>query len=834
MSNETSKISELNRTSIIPENSLIPISTNKLETSSVDLNTLRSSLWFESAYSDFSIATDNTEKGESFFVYADANKESVLGWVNQGGGTYSKLTGLDGQQITFLTVDGVRKVQKSIGFVTLEVFGGGVNVDNNSPALQAYFDAAYAGLCGELRLGAGSYKLKSAVTAKCPVTIVGQGKVNTSVAGVSNQHSEFIDARGNNATGFLINLTSDKVNSFSTIGFYLYNFAIVGKRANNNQGLYISAISWQGQINTIRIDKFGKEGFACDHLNDTMWFDVAILDCGGYVDGVAYYAFDTDTYTTTAIGRMNQNQFYRLHIEYGRYLAKISAWFCTFNDCHFEVGTGSSYSYDEYQLPWIDIKQVNNPITFSGCNFIPPNFTTITQGVVDTTDLAGIVKRHSPAIGSTSTSTSEIGPTDYIINTEVRFTDCSFVLSNGIILKVIDLPLHNLSMTNCRFKATQSSQCYAINGGSQLSLINNKFFTQTRTDNTSIYAAYINKATNPLIMVNGQYCRAADNVFWHATAVSLGLTVNVVSFANKSSNNLVNYLENNVLFGFAAVAEQSFNKIYWGASHDFRKKENDDTEGFVLTGSTIRHYSPTSNFNITLGTHTRITAITSSIKLIEDAGDNVYRMRPATNLLGYLGTISNQWGRSYIGGWQLETGLTPLTTATQSIGSSGSVVKDIFLTNAPTIISDENYKPVIEDLDRDLLEAVGSVPYKMYKLYNAIKEKGTEKARWHSGVLAQDIKKALDDKGLNWNDYGLLTYEELTAEVTIDEEGHYKPLDGGVKIAVNDSGYIDFIEGAMTLSESDGKTYLTKGIYMVRMEEFLVLKMAYLESLMGS
>ena len=124
MSNKTSKISELTRTSIVPENSLIPISTNKLETSSVDLNTLRSSLWFESAYSDFSIATDNTEKGESFFVYADANKESVLGWVNQGGGTYSKLTGLDGRQITFLTIDGVRKVQKSIGFVTLEVFGG--------------------------------------------------------------------------------------------------------------------------------------------------------------------------------------------------------------------------------------------------------------------------------------------------------------------------------------------------------------------------------------------------------------------------------------------------------------------------------------------------------------------------------------------------------------------------------------------------------------------------------------------------------------------------------------------------------------------------------------
>lgn len=110
MSNETQKISELLNTSVLPENSLIPISTNKLETSSVDLNTLRSSLWFESAYSDFSIATGNTEKGESFFVYDGSNTNVVLGYINQGGGSYSPILDGNGDQIKFITTNGMKEI----------------------------------------------------------------------------------------------------------------------------------------------------------------------------------------------------------------------------------------------------------------------------------------------------------------------------------------------------------------------------------------------------------------------------------------------------------------------------------------------------------------------------------------------------------------------------------------------------------------------------------------------------------------------------------------------------------------------------------------------------
>ena len=114
MSNETSKISELTSTSIIPENGLIPIVTVANETNAVDINTLRSTLWFEKAYSTTAEGVAATNKDEIFFTYADSTNTSVLGWRNQGGSSFSAVLDANGNQVSLPAGNAVKSVSQIV------------------------------------------------------------------------------------------------------------------------------------------------------------------------------------------------------------------------------------------------------------------------------------------------------------------------------------------------------------------------------------------------------------------------------------------------------------------------------------------------------------------------------------------------------------------------------------------------------------------------------------------------------------------------------------------------------------------------------------------------
>lgn len=114
MSNETSKISELTSTSIIPENGLIPIVTVANETNTVDINTLRSTLWFEKAYATTTEGVAATKKDETFFTYADSTNTSVLGWRNQGGSSFSAVLDSNSNQVSLPAGNAVKSVSQIV------------------------------------------------------------------------------------------------------------------------------------------------------------------------------------------------------------------------------------------------------------------------------------------------------------------------------------------------------------------------------------------------------------------------------------------------------------------------------------------------------------------------------------------------------------------------------------------------------------------------------------------------------------------------------------------------------------------------------------------------
>ncbi|QQV92016.1 EPS depolymerase [Klebsiella phage vB_KpM_FBKp24] len=103
MSNETQKISELNPATTLTEHTLFPVVSEQTETSNTDISTLRSVLLFDKAFNSIAEGTDGTEKGESYFVYTDATKTAVQGYVNQGGGSYTPLVDINGVAVRYIS-----------------------------------------------------------------------------------------------------------------------------------------------------------------------------------------------------------------------------------------------------------------------------------------------------------------------------------------------------------------------------------------------------------------------------------------------------------------------------------------------------------------------------------------------------------------------------------------------------------------------------------------------------------------------------------------------------------------------------------------------------------
>lgn len=182
--------------------------------------------------------------------------------------------------------------------------------------------------------------------------------------------------------------------------------------------------------------------------------------------------------------------------------------------------------------------------------------------------------------------------------------------------------------------------------------------------------------------------------------------------------------------------------------------------------------------------------------------------------------------------------LKPNATGSYSLGTSSFYPNNIYSQNAVTVVCDVNYKANVKVLSDEeeyqtLISAVGIVPFSAWQLKSAIAEKGADSARWHVGVIAQQVKSAITDAGLDWTKYGVIIYESFSQAVTKGDNGYYYPVvdeEEAPEIPVNASGYIDAIDGAdSVITADDGTITYTREIYMLRMEEFFTLRMAYIE-----
>ena len=111
----------------------------------------------------------------------------------------------------------------------------------------------------------------------------------------------------------------------------------------------------------------------------------------------------------------------------------------------------------------------------------------------------------------------------------------------------------------------------------------------------------------------------------------------------------------------------------------------------------------------------------------------------------------------------------PSTDNAVNCGASGRRWSAVYSATGTINTSDCRLKNSIKDIDDALLDAWGSIEPKQYKFNDATEKKG-EKARYHTGYLAQDIQSECEKQGVNASNYGLFCYDEWEEQEEVSEE----------------------------------------------------------------
>ena len=104
-----------------------------------------------------------------------------------------------------------------------------------------------------------------------------------------------------------------------------------------------------------------------------------------------------------------------------------------------------------------------------------------------------------------------------------------------------------------------------------------------------------------------------------------------------------------------------------------------------------------------------------------------------------------------------------------ALGAGGQRWRTVYAASGTIETSDARLKNSVKDIDDKLLDAWGNIEPKQYKFNDATEKKG-EKARYHTGYLAQDIQAECEKHGVNASDYGLFCYDEWEEQEEVSEE----------------------------------------------------------------
>lgn len=100
-----------------------------------------------------------------------------------------------------------------------------------------------------------------------------------------------------------------------------------------------------------------------------------------------------------------------------------------------------------------------------------------------------------------------------------------------------------------------------------------------------------------------------------------------------------------------------------------------------------------------------------------------------------------------------------------SCGSTSFRWSEVFAGNGTINTSDETLKEQIGAIPDEWLDAWGAVEWRRYKFNDAVAAKG-DQARWHVGLIAQQIERAFSARGIDAFGIGLLCRDPVTRTTT--------------------------------------------------------------------
>lgn len=100
------------------------------------------------------------------------------------------------------------------------------------------------------------------------------------------------------------------------------------------------------------------------------------------------------------------------------------------------------------------------------------------------------------------------------------------------------------------------------------------------------------------------------------------------------------------------------------------------------------------------------------------------------------------------------------TDNTSTMGGASFRWSTIFAGTGTINTSDAREKTAPLPIDDSVLDAWGDVSLVTFKWLNATQEKGEDVARWHFGVIAQQVRDAFAAHGMDGTRFGLLCYDE--------------------------------------------------------------------------
>jgi len=181
-----------------------------------------------------------------------------------------------------------------------------------------------------------------------------------------------------------------------------------------------------------------------------------------------------------------------------------------------------------------------------------------------------------------------------------------------------------------------------------------------------------------------------------------------------------------------------------------------------------------------------------------------------TNSGGFLnfGTDTGAGNLTFVvggtGRWNISSStghLVPNADATYNLGGPSNRANTIYAATGAINTSDARAKQQVRELtevERAVAVACKSL-LRAFKFNDAVEVKG-EAARWHFGVIAQDVAAAFEAEGLNANDYGLFCYDEWDAcEAVLDEDGNVvsAAVDAGDRYGIRYDELLAFIVAAL-------------------------------------